>query len=406
MIAVFLIGVAAVLLLHDYWYERNWSRSLSIRVLFSRPHVYAHEVLELTETIENRKKLPLPIIEIGFRLPRGLHFEDAENILESDYIYKRDLFAVRGMERIVRRYPVTAQKRGFYTVSQLTCHAPSRLFAHTYRMEHDTQDEEPGLYVYAARTDCSLLLHAVLVILGEKESTRKLYEDPFVFASIRPYTLQDPMKSVNWKATAKTGSLMVNTYASCAAVRVKIFLDVGTDPGNPFSDALREQSIALAASLIRTLVKQQLDASLVINCPAVPVSEGMETGLKPFEDRKDSMCEAVRFISCSSAGKLTAMEEFLTADFDALSLLPFEEMLRLEAERRPDPNTAAGYGDEVLVFLTSSDRPVVRAQIHRLLGLQRSGILAVPARTSDRRHQEQERNLLILPVTDWKAPSS
>ena len=91
MIAVFLIGVAAVLLLHDYWYERNWSRSLSIRVLFSRPHVYAHEVLELTETIENRKKLPLPIIEIGFRLPRGLHFEDAENILESDYVYKRDL---------------------------------------------------------------------------------------------------------------------------------------------------------------------------------------------------------------------------------------------------------------------------------------------------------------------------
>lgn len=118
------------------------------------------------------------------------------------------------------------------------------------------------------------------------------------------------------------------------------------------------------------------------------------------------MCEAVRFISCSSAGKLTAMEEFLTADFDALSLLPFEEMLRLEAERRPDPNPAAGYGDEVLVFLTSSDRPVVRAQIHRLLGLQRSGILAVPARTSDRRHQEQERNLLVLPVTDWKAPSS
>jgi hypothetical protein len=43
---------------------------------------------------------------------------------------------------------------------------------------------------------------------------------------------------------------------------------------------------------------------------------------------------------------------------------------------------------------------VVRAQIHRLLGLQRSGILAVPARTSDRRHQEQERNLLVLPVTD------
>ena len=86
MIAVFLLGVAAVLLLYGFYYQKRWFRALSVEVRFSRPHVYAKGTLELTEVIENRKKLSLPVIEIGFRVPRGLHFTDVENTLERDYL--------------------------------------------------------------------------------------------------------------------------------------------------------------------------------------------------------------------------------------------------------------------------------------------------------------------------------
>ena len=385
MIVIFLLGVAVVLLLHGFLYARFWIRSLSVRVHFSQPHICAHEICELTETIENRKRMALPILEIGFRLPKGLQFEDAENTQESDYLYKRDLFAVRGMERIVRRYHLTALRRGFYEVSQLTCHVPSRLFSRSYMMDRKTQEGEIGLYVYAARVDCSLLLRAVEVILGERECSRTLYEDPFAFSAIRPYTIQDPMKAVNWKATAKTGELMVNTYASTSAVRVKIFLDVTTDPGTPFADSLRELGIAMAASLIRTLVKAQRDASLVVNCAA-----------------KDTRKQPVRFASCMSAGRLAAVEEYLTTDFDSSPLFPLEELLLQEAQGNEHRSSSAAYDgpseEEVCVFLTSSDRPSLRLQIHRLLGVHRSGILALLSRTAYGRRQERERNLLILPV--------
>lgn len=395
MIAVFLIGAAAVLLLHGFLYYRTWIRALSVRVLFSRPHVCANEVCELTEIIENCKKMALPILEIGFRLPRGLHFEDAENILESDYLYKRDIFAIRGMERIVRRYHMTAQRRGFYAVSQLTCHAPSRLFRQTFMMDRRTQEGEAGLYVYAANVDCSLLLRAVEVILGETESARRLYEDPFVFSSIRPYTIRDPMKSVNWKATAKTGELMVNSYASTSAVRVRIYLDVSADPGVPFSDSFRELGIAMAASLIRALVRKQRDASLVVNCR---ISSGRPEAAYPEHASQNGVC----FPSCAGAGRMTAVEEFLTTDFSACSLLPFEELLRREAGRKPEAMTSSGISpgaeDEVYVFLTSMDRPSLRSQIQDLLGVQHSGVLAVLSRTADRRREEQLRNLHILPV--------
>lgn len=383
MIAVFLIGAAAVLLLHSFLYRRNWTRALSVRVLFSRPHVCAKETLELAEIIENRKKMALPLVEIGFRIPQGLHFEDAENILESDYVYKRDIFAVRGMERIVRRYRLTSQKRGFYSVSQLTCHTPSRLFLQTYMWDRMAQEEDAGLYVYASNTDCSVLLRAVEVILGEKESARRMYEDPFVFSSIRPYTIHDPMKTINWKATARTSELMVNTYASTAQVRVRIFLDVCADPGIPLSDTFREMGISMAASLIRSLVKRQMDASLLVNCAAGTSGQGRSDG-------------AVHFPSCFGAGKLTSVEEFLTTDFDACSLLTFEEMIRRESLPGPDPSKE----QEVFVFITCCENASLKAAIRKLLGGSRSGILALMSRTADGRREAYEGNLHILPVCD------
>lgn len=426
MIAVFLIGAAIVLLLHGFLYRRSWFRNLSVQVHFSRPHICAREVLELTEIIENRKKLALPIVEIGFRVPRGLHFEDAENTLVSDYVYKRDIFAVSGMERIVRRYHVTAQKRGFYSVSQLTCHVPSRLFSRIYMMDRSEQEEEAGLYVYAANVDCSMLMRSVEVILGEREISRRLYEDPFVFSSIRPYTMQDPMKAINWKATAKTGELMVNTYASSAAVRTKIFLDVSADPGTPFSDSLRELAIATAASVIRRLVKEQRDAELVVNCSAGAMTAGMSAGARADAVQASLPSPCVRFVSCMGAEKLTAVEEFLTTDFDEAPLLSFTEILQSEVcfsaqsatrssvrsdgnssmrkegthsvQREPGQNASHGAGDVFYIFLTYADSPSLRRQLHDLLGPQAGGVLAVPSRTADRRRAEWERNLYILPV--------
>ena len=384
MIAVFLIGAAIVLLLHGFLYRRSWFRNLSVQVHFSRPHICAREVLELTEIIENRKKLALPIVEIGFRVPRGLHFEDAENTLVSDYVYKRDIFAVSGMERIVRRYHVTAQKRGFYSVSQLTCHVPSRLFSRIYMMDRSEQEEEAGLYVYAANVDCSMLMRSVEVILGEREISRRLYEDPFVFSSIRPYTMQDPMKAINWKATAKTGELMVNTYASSAAVRTKIFLDVSADPGTPFSDSLRELAIATAASVIRRLVKEQRDAELVVNCSASATDFDEAPLLSFTEILQSEVCFSAQSATRSSVRS------------DGNSSMRKEGTHSVQ--REPGQNASHGAGDVFYIFLTYADSPSLRRQIHDLLGPQAGGVLAVPSRTADRRRAEWERNLYILPV--------
>ncbi len=415
MIAVFLIPVAVILLLYNFIYSKAWSDALTVRILFSQSHLYAGETGEVAEIIENRKRLALPVLEIGFRVPKGIQFEDTQNTTQSDYLYKRDVFAVSGMERIVRRYRINACHRGFYSVSQLTCHAPSRLFRRIYMKDRREQEGETGMYVYPAFTDCSLLLRAVEVILGERESARRVLEDPFNFASIRSYTIYDPMKTINWKASAKTGELMVNTYASPAAIRVRIFLDVSADPNIPFADSLRELAISMAATLIRTLVKRQQDAALMLNCLETSVQYNSPAGADSqahlrsnspagadshtYQPDRSGLADASRFAlipSCIGAERMTLVEQFLSSDFDKMSLIPFTAMIKGYASR-PD---LSGENSEVFIFLTSSDNRSLRDSIHSLLGVRHSGILAVMSRTADHRREEQEKNLHILPVYD------
>ena len=386
MIAVFLGGAAVLLLLSSLIYSRTWSRALSVRVLFSQPHIYANECGELTEEIENRKKRPVPIVEIGFRIPVGLVFQDAENTQESDYVYKRDLFAVEGMERIVRHYQVLGVKRGYYRPDQLSIHSPSLFFRHEYRLETPPADHVNGMYVYARQVNCGAVLRMLEAILGERESVRRIYEDPLAYASIRQYTVQDPMKTINWKASARTGELMVNTYSSVMSLNVRICLDVRADVNIRFSEDLRELAIAAAASLARDLAGRLEEVSFVVNVMSgqVPAPEGEALPYTEFRIGRGS-------------DALTKMEEFLAADPKPSQVTGFAQIL----ERIASDGTWKDR-DEVYVFFSASDTPLLREHMHQVLSDRGHGIFVPCVRSAENREQEMEGSLFVLPFSDTR----
>ena len=380
MIAVFLIGAGLLLLLYGYRYARTWPRALTVRVSFSRPHIFQGEQCELTEEIENRKRQAVPLTEIGFRLPRGVAFVDAENIQKSDYVYKRDLFAVEGMERIVRRYQIEGMKRGYYCPDQLSIHAPSLLFRGDYILDEPDVGSLSGMYVYARQVDLRPVLRVLDSLLGERESARRLYEDPFVFSSIRQYTPQDPMKAVNWKATARTGELMVNTFASVTSLDLSIFLDVSMDENIPFSEDLRELALCAAASLARNLASRQEAVKFYVNIAA------KDRGYTSFTIGR-------------SADALTQLEEFLASDFEKMNKISFSEMIE-----RTAGESAGRQTDWVCVFFSAFDTPAIRNSMLALLSGQQSGLFVTAVRSAQGRRMEQQENLYILPYAD--APRS
>lgn len=283
MILVIAAGLFLVCAAWIVVYRYYWDKGLSVSISFSGDMVRAGDTAKLTEVIENRKKLPVPVIEVRFSLKKGLQIQDAENASVSDHIYKRDIFAVLGMQKITREITFTCEKRGLYQIKQVEILASSLLYQEQYTKEilfgdisipsgakapsggnRETLSYMPELYVCPRQTAVQDILSVSMHMLGEQQARKYLCEDYFAFQGIREYTPQDARKTINWNATAKTGNLMVNTYDSSLRGKFMIYLDV-ENPSVTGREMLMEEGISIASSLAGKLLAAGMETGLAIN---------------------------------------------------------------------------------------------------------------------------------------------
>ena len=102
------------------------------------------------------------------------------------------------------------------------------------------------------------------VTLSDMQCRRTLLTDPFTLAGIREYDPNDPMKSINWTASAKTGTLMVNQNASTCTQKVHVFVNLDFY-NQKRSTSLLEASISLAYSYLHEIAELGIPASIYTN---------------------------------------------------------------------------------------------------------------------------------------------
>ena len=354
-----LFAVAVLLLLSGFesYYRNHWWQSVRLDLQFGESHVYAGDKVILTEVLENRKKLPLPLVEAAFRIPKGIWFTDAENLIISDYNYKRDVFSLRGMESVTRRYEIDCRRRGIYPISQVKAEAGSLFYKERYLMEQ-SEDEWNGscdsLFVYAARTDVSSLVRLCDSVFGERESRSTYMEDPFSFRSIRDYTTRDPMKNINWKASAKTGSLMVNTFTSVQAEEFRILLDI-EDKNVIRQEEEVENGISIAASLCRQLIRAGHPAGLMVNTDPVSV-----------------------FLPVGGRSRLQEIEQFLTTDFTKTETKDFVTMASESVTREPGLKASKGAAQPVYILVSKNWREEDSGRFMQISGKECRVLVVIP----------------------------
>lgn len=282
MISLFFLGIFIFVFLWDFYFRKHWHKHLEVSLDFVQDYVYAGEQAQMTERIENRKRMMLPILEVAFHIRRELVFSDFENTSVSDYTYKRDIFALMGRQRVIRTLTLDCTKRGYYRIDQSQLTTFSLLHRRRFCAERPADTE---LYVYAKRTDVSKILVACQRIIGDVQCARRLCEDPFAYASIREYTITDPMKAINWKASAKTGNLMVNTFDSTLMEKVMVYVDI-EDKGILKYEYLVEESISVAASLCSRLLRQGMEVGIRVNVSEEGQEKQPQGYIKPAGGRK------------------------------------------------------------------------------------------------------------------------
>jgi uncharacterized protein (DUF58 family) len=235
---------------------RTWARLSLDRVEFDRllPERYAFsgERLRMTYRLTNRKAVPLPWVEVRDHLPEPLAPPEAHVSPSGSPrmgLYTRNTH-LGWYERASWSLELHCPERGYYRLG------PARLRSGDGFGLFTNQREEgatTGVVVYPRTLSLSDLGLPAARPLGERKGHQRIFEDPLRIAGVRDYRPGDPIRRIDWKATARRGELQSRVYEPSTTHHLIVALNVDTLEHSwlGYIPELLEASIIVAASVAR-----------------------------------------------------------------------------------------------------------------------------------------------------------
>lgn len=248
-------------LLQKIFMQKNWNKRLTVTVNFIEPHITEGDKTMLVETIENNKRLSLPMVHIKFATTKYFWFQKENNATVTDQFYRHDMYTLGSYERIIRKYPFICSKRGTYTISNIDVLSKDLFLTSTFTM----QTKSDALIYVKPRIlpEHKLPLQLLNAVKTMILHTRTM-EDPFEFKGIREYQPYDNIRYINWKSTAKTTNLQVNTHYPTTSQEVDIVLNMDTFRLSS-EHIMKEYLIRIAFTIADMLNRQGISFQVITN---------------------------------------------------------------------------------------------------------------------------------------------
>ncbi len=242
-------------------YNRMWDEGLGIGIRFKDSYINAGERSSLVEVINNNKLLPLPVLHVKFSVDKSFLFDNQDNVSVTDCYHRNDAFSIMGNQKITRSLSFQSTKRGVFTISGVTVTAKDFFMTKTFA---EVVECDSKLFVFPRKIDTPEFETYFNTVMGDIEARRGLLEDPYTFRGIRDYDVRDNMSKINWKASAKSGQLMVNQYGYSWEPRIKILLNMDTNQMIR-ADYITELAIELASSIAMEFLDNRISVGLASN---------------------------------------------------------------------------------------------------------------------------------------------
>jgi uncharacterized protein (DUF58 family) len=240
-------------------------------------------VVSRTENVIRAKKRQPFTVEIKIR-NRGIfpvHFCTAQDSFTGPFATDSRSFLVslRARETKTLSYTANGHERGYYTFGPVTLSGTdaSGFFTWEKRIEAPLQ-----VIVYPSIFDLSFSPRFGLPG-GNIKLENRLYEDVTHYRSIREYMAGDDLKRINWKVSARMGSLYSMEYQPSIYFPVLIVLNLTeNDYPTRFKQHLAERAIETAASLVFFYVGLKQDVGFITTgqvgdseeLPVAPIKAG------------------------------------------------------------------------------------------------------------------------------------
>lgn len=247
-------------------YKRWGLKDVTYSRCFSASHVFEGEVVQMIEIIANNKLIPVLWLQLESEIDPHLQFQKQANLDIKHQQFHRSFFSLMPFTRVTRKHTVICRKRGLYNLRSavLSCNDAFNI-VQTYK----ELSLSASIIVYPKILPIEHLDLPCHSWMGDTVVRRWIIDDPFMISGIRDYRYGDSMSRINWKSTAKTGSIKVyNTdYTSNMKVIILLNIQASEDSWNDETDTdLMEKAIAYCASIANYMISKSIETGFCCNC--------------------------------------------------------------------------------------------------------------------------------------------
>jgi uncharacterized protein (DUF58 family) len=340
-----LVGLGMLVLL-TWAVAWAWNRVCLARVDYQREitptRAFIGETVEVRLRLTNRKGLPMSWVRLEERFPSGLPELGKPPVLrveEGSYPVLRATSLAR-YERVTWRFTMECKERGFYRFG------PGRLTSGDvfgFFVSERRELKQGHVIVYPDTVPLPALGLPARRPFGDIRGGPPFYEDPTRLRGLRDYAPDDPIRRVDWKATARARELRVRVFDPSVTHNLVVVLNVetlGPESGRwGYSPVLLERAVTAAASIVQWGLGQRYSVGFMTN------------SISPLTD------EAIRIPASRAPQQLAAALEGL-AVVGPLSRDPMASFLPREARRIP--------GGATLVLVTAALTEELADAIHAI----------------------------------------
>ena len=278
----------------------------------SDQRVFPGDELTLTLTVENRKPLPVPWLQLTEFVPSGLQPSPESSVTRRAYAGGSEIVettSLNGYERVKFRHVVTAVHRGYFALGPTDMRSGD-LFGLFGSVRRD-QRGSVGVTVYPHIVSLDDWPLPAANPMGDILNPYTLVDDQSRPRSTREYVPGDPLKRVDWKVSAKRDNLTVRTFDRSVSNDVVILHESSTTEvawqGCKY-DVL-EASVCGAASIAIRFVQAGFRVGLIGN--GVRTGRGIAPTIAPSESafQSQAILEALAMVQPWAFRRLELMSQ-------------------------------------------------------------------------------------------------
>lgn len=235
-------------------FQNKALKKLIYKCKYSRDEASEGDELYLTETVYNRKLLPVPWLKVDINSSKWLDFANTRSVIAQENRYVTSSFLMKSYQKTIRQWKVKCLKRGVYIIKNVTLLSGDPLGINT---DSKAVPVNARLVVYPAIIDFEKIFMPSNYLQGDTIVRRWIIDDPFMIQGAREYTPRDALNKVHWSATARAGKLMVKKNDFTAQPGLTVILNIQS-MDNEYHGTVDKELIELGIKVTATMFDRAL----------------------------------------------------------------------------------------------------------------------------------------------------